>query len=78
MADQTHINIYDGWILLGVVSGEPRDAWSTARQTVNALANDAGPGRLGIFQRKWSRLPGVNSYQRSGFRAVNTFPVVRS
>ena len=69
----THISIYDVSTLIGVITDEPRKAWESARACVNSLANDAGPARRESTHREWFRTPGRNSYQRSGFRAVNTF-----
>lgn len=73
----THINIYDRTTLIGVISGDPRDAWITARACVNGLARDA-LGRISASHREWFRTPGRISYQRSGFRAVNTFRADRA
>jgi hypothetical protein len=71
----THVSIYDGAKLLGALDGEPRDAWGTARAIVNLLAHEAGRARLGANHREWYRPAGRNAYERSGFRAVNTFQV---
>lgn len=71
----THINIYDGSRLIGVVADAPATAWRTAVACVRGLASDAGPGRVSA-PSGWMRTPGRNSYQRSGFRAVNTFRAV--
>ncbi len=71
----THVSIYDGPTLLGVIDGEPRAAWSTARAAVNLLAHEAGRARLGAHHREWYRPAGRTAYERSGFRAINTFKV---
>lgn len=73
MATESHISIYDRSTRIAVISGDPRDAWRTARTTVNALAADAGRGSTEQHHREWFRTPGRASYARGGFRAVNTF-----
>ena len=73
-----HISIYDGARLLGVIDGDPRTAWLTARAVVNVLAHEGGRARVEISHREWFRTPGRSAYQRCGFRAVNTFRGERS
>lgn len=73
MKTETHISIYDSTKLVGVVCDDPRTAWQTARACINSLAHDAGPARVAASHREWYRTPGRYAYERSGFRAVNTF-----
>lgn len=70
---ETHINIYDSCTLIAVVSGVPRTAWQDARALVRALARDAGAARASASNAGWCRPRGWASYDRAGFRAVNTF-----
>lgn len=72
-----HLSIYDGTRLIGVVTDTPAAAWRTAVACVRGLASDAGPGRADGLEG-WMRTPGRHSYQRAGFRAVNTFRRDRS
>lgn len=76
-AAETHINIYDRSTLIAVVSGVAREAWEAARESVRTLARDAGQARVDSNHQEWIRTPGRMSYQRAGFRAVNTFRLDR-